>query len=265
MTSRTKRGLAAGTLAALAVFGARATRAEAVEPPAAAPAVNPAVEAAPSPAPEAPAPNSPRAEPAPLAAAAPNMCEIHVWPAERFLAQTTGWLSGFGAVGALMDASANAEKDKSNTAQIANALSSEAQVDILNGMDLVKLLNLKPSVVVKHDEAPPRASLGEMKGRRATSTAPCYYELYVGQLFYQKAAMYGRTLYTQFIFRDFGSGDTLLKQSKRNGSKPLKLFPPKEGEDFQAASDELVAVFKEDFVEFTEKIGTNPTVQKAQK
>ena len=40
-------------------------------------------------------------EPAPAAAttAVPeqptNPCEIHVWPAERFSALTTGWLSGF--------------------------------------------------------------------------------------------------------------------------------------------------------------------------
>jgi hypothetical protein len=44
-------------------------------------------------------------------AAAPNGCELHIWPAERMNAVTTGWLAGFGVLGAIADSAAHAKGD----------------------------------------------------------------------------------------------------------------------------------------------------------
>lgn len=66
--------------------------------------------------------------------------------------------------------------------------------------------------------------MNKIKTRRAESAARCYSELIVADVFYQKAAIYGRSLRT--------------------------LFPPKEGEDAIAALDELVGVCKRNFDEY---------------
>ena len=49
--------------------------------------------------------------------------------------------------------------------------------------------------------------------------------------------------------RKFGaSADTPAKSSSTGGNK-LKLFPPKEGDDVTASNQELVEMFKKNFVE----------------
>ena len=202
------------------------------------------------------------AAPAPVAAPAavdPTMCELHVWPAERFMAQTSGWLSGFGIVGALADSSAHANKDKSNRTQLAGALDSAGQVDALAAFDLPAMLHLPPSRIVRHDEPLERHTMNSIKTRRAESTAPCYAELIVGDILYQKAPLHGRSLRALFMMRDFASGTTIRREAKGWGGNGLKLFPPKPGEDVQAANDELVQKFKDDFTEYAHNAALTPT------
>ncbi|MBA4042176.1 MAG: hypothetical protein C0474_10375 [Sphingobium sp.] len=195
-------------------------------------------------------------EPAPAAAttAVPeqptNPCEIHVWPAERFSALTTGWLSGFGIAGAVADSAGHAKGDQGRKAALASALDSEGQANALGSLDLSKSLNIKPSRIVIHNQPLDRKTVNKISTRRADSASPCYSELIVADVFYQKAALYGRSLKTLFIFRNFGTAKDKPAIYKGWGGNGLKLFPPKEGEDVQAANNELVSVFKADFEEF---------------
>lgn len=179
-----------------------------------------------------------------------NQCEIHVWPAERFTARTTGWLSGFGVVGAVADGAGHAGGDQGRRAALASALDSEGQSSALGSLDLSKSLNIQPSKIVLHNEPLDRKTVNKITTRRADSASTCYAELIVADLFYQKAAIYGRSLKTLFIFRNFGAAKDKPAIYKGWGGNGLKLFPPKEGEDVQAANDELVSVFKADFEEF---------------
>jgi hypothetical protein len=52
------------------------------------------------------------------------------------------------------------------------------------------------------------------------------------------------------MYRNFGPGNKIVREYKAWGANGLKLFPPKPGEDVQAANDELVHVFQADFNEF---------------
>lgn len=179
-----------------------------------------------------------------------TQCELHVWPAERFNARTTGWLSGLGVIGAIADSASHADGDKARRTQMASALDPDGQIASLQSLDLVTLLNLKPANIVYHPVALERKTVGKMKTRRAESQSPCYSELIMLDVMYQKAAIYGRSLRTLIWFRDFGSSQNKSANYRGQGGNGLKLFPAKEGEDVQAANDELVNVFKLNFTEY---------------
>lgn len=170
-------------------------------------------------------------------------CELHVWPAERFNAMTTGLLGGF-------DALLNADKDKGNRTKMAAALDPQGQLDALTSLDLVVSLKLPPSKIVVHAEALDRKTINKIDTRRAQSASACYSELITADVFYQKATLYGRSLRTLFLVRRFGAAQSKPVIYKAWGGNGLKLFPAKQGEDVQAADAELVSVFKANFEEF---------------
>jgi len=198
--------------------------------------------------------------PADQASAVSNKCEIHIWPAERFTARTTGWLLGFGVIGGMADASVHATGDAARRGNLASAWESENQTELLASMDLVKLLNAQPATIIRHNEPLDRKTVTKIMERRAQSTSPCYSELMVTDIFYQKAGIYGRSLKTLFMYRRFGAAQTKPVIYKGWGGNGLKLFPPKEGEDVQAANGELVSVFKSDFEEFAKNARAAPAL-----
>lgn len=180
------------------------------------------------------------------ASAADAPCELHIWPAERMSSVTTGLLGG-----GLLDAAIHGGKDANNKAQMASALDSPSQLDALQSLDLHMLMGLKPgTLIVRHETPLVRKTMNKVKTRRSDSTAECYSELIVADVFYQKAAIYGRSLRTLFMFRDFGNDQKIDFEYKAWGGNGLKLFPPKEGEDAIAGLEELVTVFKKNFVEY---------------
>ncbi|MEG3174990.1 hypothetical protein U1872_02015 [Sphingomonas sp. RB3P16] len=173
-------------------------------------------------------------------------CELHIWPAERMNSVTTGLLGG-----GLLDAALHSGKDASNKAQLASALDSPSQLDALQSLKLTELLNRQPgTVIVRHETPLERKTMNKIKTRRSDSTASCYSELIVADVFYQKAAIYGRSLRTLFMLRDFGNDQTIDYEYKAWGGNGLKLFPAKEGEDATAALNELVSVFDKNFEEY---------------
>lgn len=185
-----------------------------------------------------------------LTAVAPQaapQCELHIWPAERFQAMTTGWLGG-----GLLDAALHANGDKSRRSQMASALDSEGQLDALQKLNLISLLHLQPSRIVAHPEPLDRKTVYKVMSRRSDSKAPCYAELIVTDVFYQKSAMWGRSLRTSFIFREFPAAAAEPAVRKTTGGNGLKIFPAKEGTDTTAADAELVSVFQKNFEEATQ-------------
>jgi len=190
------------------------------------------------------------ASPAAAQDAAP--CELHIWPAERMTSVTTGLLGG-----GLLDAALHSGTDANNKASLASALDSPSQLDALKSLDLATLIALKPgTVIVTHDTPLERKTMNKVKTRRSDSTAACYSELIVADVFYQKAAIYGRSLRTLFMIRDFGADQKIDFEYKAWGGNGLKLFPPKEGEDAIAALDELGSVFKLNFEEYSNNART---------
>ncbi len=182
---------------------------------------------------------------APTAAAADG-CELHIWPAERMSSQTSGLLGP-----GLLNSAINGKRDSSNQALMASALDSPSQLSALTALDLRTMLNRTPgTTIVLHQTPIVRNSMNKVKTRRSDSTAQCYSELIVADVFYQKAMMYGRSLRTLFMLRDFGNDQKIDKEYKAWGGNGLSLFPPKEGEDAVAALDELVGVFQKNFDEY---------------
>jgi hypothetical protein len=185
-------------------------------------------------------------------------CELHIWPAERMSAMTTGWLGG-----GLIEAAMNAGKDANNKTLMASALDSPSQLDALQELDLRGLLKLSPgTTIVRHEEPLERKTMNKVKTRRSDSQAKCYSELIVADVFYQKAAIYGRSLRTLFMLRDFGNDQKVDFEYKAWGGNGLKLFPPKEGEDAIAALDELVSVYQANFDEYAKNARTRMVAAK---
>lgn len=183
-------------------------------------------------------------------------CELHVWPAQRFQAMTTGLLGG-----GLIDAAAHAKGDRERKAAMSNALDSPNQLAALSSLDLVALLKQRHATIVTHAEPLERHTINDIKTRRSDSKSSCYSELFVADLFYQKAAIYGRSFRALFIYREFGSSPTATRIYKGWGGNGLKLFPAKPGEDIEAANNELVSVFKSDFQEFAKNEVSNQSAK----
>jgi hypothetical protein len=190
-------------------------------------------------------------------------CELHIWPAERMNSSTSGLLSSFGLVGALMDAGLQSGKDANNKTLIGSALDSPSQLDALQELDLRALLPLTPgTTIIRHEQPLERKTMNKVKTRRAESTSTCYSELIVADVLYEKKPIYGRSLRTLFMVRHFGNDQKIDAQFKAWGGNGLKLFPPKEGEDAIAALDELVSVYKANFEEFAKKGRTRLAAKK---
>lgn len=190
-------------------------------------------------------------------------CELHIWPAERMNSSTSGLLSSFGLVGALLDAEVQSGKDARNKTLIASALDSPSQLDALQELDLRALLPLTPgTIIIRHEQPLERKTMNKVKTRRAESTSTCYSELIVAEVVYEKRPIYGRSLRTLFMVRQFGNDQKIDAQFKAWGGNGLKLFPPKEGEDAIAALDELVSVYKANFEEFAKKARTRLAAKK---
>lgn len=100
-----------------------------------------------------------------------------------------------------------------------------------------------------HADALDPKTVNKVLSRRSDSSAPCYNELIVTSVFYQKAAMWGRSLRTSFMLRQFGNGSAAPLIKKTTGGNGLKIFPAKEGTDTTAADAELVSVFQKNFTE----------------
>jgi hypothetical protein len=190
---------------------------------------------------------------APTAAAAPA-CELHVFPTTEGQAMTTGWLSGFGIVGAVADASINKDRNISEAEYLKEALGPRLQIQALKSLDLVANLKLQPSQIIYETPIADRNITTKAKTRLSSSTVPCYVELVITQNFYRKAAIYGRSLNNRFIFKDFRGGKTEAELVKGRGGNGLSHFPPKTTDETEAAEQDLREAFAKNFTEFAKGV-----------
>lgn len=195
------------------------------------------------------------ASPAAAQEAAAPACELHVFPTLEGQAQTTGWLSGFGIIGAVADAAKNKDRNVSEAEYLKEALGPRLQVQALKSIDVVGALHLPASTTVTFETPIADRKISTKATTRLTSsTAPCYAELLVTQNFYTKRAIYGRSLNNRFIFKDFRVGKTNTKMIKGRGGNGLSHFPPKTTDETEAAEQDLRDAFTKNFVEFAKTI-----------
>ncbi len=171
-------------------------------------------------------------------------CEPHLWPAERFQSLTTGWLGG-----GLIDAAIHADRDRDNRTQMAATLDPAIQPEALGALDLATLQAAQPSRVILHDTPLNRKTVSKVTTRRADSASPCHAEVIAADMLYQKNVLPGRTLQTLFPVRDFGERPDRPRVTKAWGGEPLTRFPPREGEDIEAAAADLAATIARNFKE----------------
>ena len=178
-------------------------------------------------------------------------CELHVFPTLEGQALTTGWLVGFGVVGAVADAASNRDRNVNETEYLKEALGPRLQVQALGSVDMIAALKLPPSKIVYEAPISDRNVTTKATKRLSSSTAACYSELIVTQNFYTKRAIYGRSLNNRFVFKDFRGGKPDAKLVKGRGGSGLTSFPPKTTDETEAAEKDLREAFSKNFLEFS--------------
>jgi hypothetical protein len=196
-------------------------------------------------------------------------CELHVWPTRNYEGISMGLLSGFGAIGGGLDAAANAGKVKTVKGRMEEFLGPNDQLAELDRVGVQRALKLDGYRLVpetpipskedaKHDpsaKAQREAMQAKLKNgeRLSTSTAPCYAELVGTQIFYMKAALYGRSIESDWTFRIFPPSGKAQRKLSGSGKTKLVDFPPETEADVPAAKADLRAAYAADFVKFVEK------------
>lgn len=189
--------------------------------------------------------------PAAAQPAAPAVCELRVFPTLEGQAQSSGWLSGFGVVGAVADAAANANRNVSDADYLRDALGPQFQVAAFQSIDLVAALNLPAGTQVTYEQPiADRDITTEVRTRLTQSTHACYAELIVTQNLYLKRPIYGRSLNNRFIFKDFRNGVTQAQMVRGRGGNGLTQFPPENPDQREAADADLRQAFLANFNEY---------------
>jgi|GEM_PF-4779819 len=158
--------------------------------------------------------------------------------------------SGFGLLGAIIDASAHADQNKRDQAFITATLDAHAQAKALRELDLPTLLHLPPSTVIIHEQGINLKS--DDTNRLTNSAAKCYSEFVVRGLTYFKNIAHPAQMRTFLSIRKF-DGAIIKADFRDSKHEDLEAKLPKEGEDTGPATDALMAAFKFDVNFFANK------------
>ena len=197
-------------------------------------------------------------------------CELHVWPTETYIGMNLGLLSGFGIVGVVADVAVHEKRVTTVKDLMKEWLGPGIQMEELDKLDYKQKLGLAGHQVIMHpslptpEEVKADPALKQLRkdvaakiksGARLTdSKASCYAELMVDYIFYYKAMMYGSNLFTNWVFRDFGTdGSKVVRTGNGQVKNPLEEFPPKTPEMIPAAKAELRDAYAKDFTEYLAK------------
>jgi hypothetical protein len=168
--------------------------------------------------------------PAPAAATG---CELHVFPTTTVVSQTEGLLA--------VSAGGNRKRNAIDTGALLNAIDVETQGSILGASDMASRLGLPPAKIVV--EPAEGETITTHKGWKPPTA--CYYEFRLGFIGVSKSTLFGSS-YMVVLFKlwDYSGGRRFPKQFPKQIQQPIKLFPPKPGEDLTAANAEVVTTFK---------------------
>ena len=163
-------------------------------------------------------------------------CELHIWPSGPLNSVYSGWFHGGIVNGAVTGRDGYPEVP-------ADPLGSASQVSLLAGAQPHALIGRNSYRLVVHDAPLTSRAIRTMPGRLTSTDIPCYAELIVDDVFLQQDVFHGSFLKSSLRYRDFGDGTAPAATPTRVFGTwvktELKLFPPKQGANLTAASDEL--------------------------
>ncbi|WP_353205380.1 hypothetical protein, partial [Sphingomonas sp.] len=131
-------------------------------------------------------------------ASTPSGCELHVWPGSGLSSIYSGWFHG-GIVNGAVTGRDGYPVVPSGPIGTAN------QVELLKSGQPNVVLGQADSRVVFHDTALPSRTIRTAATRIDPSTAPCYAEFIVDDVFFQQDIVDGSFLKILFRYREFGT------------------------------------------------------------
>ncbi|GAA4643158.1 hypothetical protein GCM10023115_11180 [Pontixanthobacter gangjinensis] len=196
--------------------------------------------------------SAPEADPAPAAATAEPICELHAWPTQGIRSIYSGWFHGGIVDGAVKGRDGYKELPE-------RVLPPEVQVSEMRKMDLAGILNLPGYSVTVHANPLPSRVARSTKGRILRRATPCYAELVVDDVFFQEDLIDGRFLKAILRFRRFDAGAEPIDKFGSYIQRRVKLFPPKEPGQVKAAFDEFTTEFSGAIAEFGRALSNRKT------
>ncbi|WP_404369791.1 hypothetical protein AB5I39_00210 [Sphingomonas sp. MMS24-J45] len=163
-------------------------------------------------------------------------CELHVWPGSGLSSIYSGWFHGGIVNGAVTG------RDGYPTVPT-EPIDTVNQVELLKAAKLNILIQQPNSRVIYHDVALPSRTIRTATTRIDPSTAPCYAEFIVDDVFFQQDIVNGSFLKVLFRYRAFGTGATPDKTFGTWVKTRLLLLPPKPDTDMAAAATEVRSAF----------------------
>lgn len=170
-------------------------------------------------------------------------CELHVWPIDKLHSTFHGWTHGGTVDG-------SAKQRAGYPVMPADPFPIAAQAEALESLPLPALMGVADHRLVVHREALDRRARRALAGRHNVSAPACYAELIVDDMFVEGDIVTGSELKVLFRFRDFGTADTPQRSFSSWGRTDLKLFPPKDAANLDAALAELGTAYRADVRDF---------------
>lgn len=181
--------------------------------------------------------------PAPGVAPTTTACELHIWPSGGLRSVYHGWLHGGIVDGAVTGREGYPEVP-------ADPLTIARQVAMLQSAPVDDILGRADDVMIVHAAPLSSVKLRQSRTRMAVSPSPCYAELILEDVFFQEDIVNGSSLKTLIRFRDFGAARDAPRQFGTWTRTALKLFPPREPRQNEAALAELDAAFRANIEQF---------------
>lgn len=174
-------------------------------------------------------------------------CELHIWPSGPLNSVYSGWFHGGIVNGAVTGRDGY-------PAVPADPLGPASQVELLGGAQPHALIGRNSYRLVVHDTPLTSREIRTTPGRLTGTDVACYAELIVDDVFLQQDVFHGSFLKSSLRYRDFGDGAVAAATPTRVFGTwvktGLKLFPPKEGADLAAATDELKKAYVQNLALF---------------
>jgi hypothetical protein len=181
---------------------------------------------------------------------APATCRLEAWPARPIDAVTQGDLWNHAVNQAFDPARGGVARP--------DVLAPEGQRRLLEQADLPGLFRLEGASTIVHPGPPAGARPVSAASPRLSAGEGCAVELVVVRLFYDRAALAGRSLKSLLVIRRFGDGPEVLASYSGWGETALARFPPGKGDDLAAADAELQDAYLANLRQFAARAAIAP-------